>query len=170
MPRFVSKCITARTAPSRSLDAIKSDVVRLDRRVFGGRRSYDAPFSKPTWEAIWQSSKRITYVFHTKSAEVIAYLSVEISGPRKFYIATIGVDIGARHQGLATRLLRRLERRKFDTISLHVAVINQSAIAFYERNGFVVTRRVRHYYGRNDDALYMQKHRLPLAPKKRGKL
>ena len=170
MPRFVSKCITARTASSRSLDAIKSDVVRLDRRVFGGRRSYDAPFSKPTWEAIWQSSKRITYVFHTKSAEVIAYLSVEISGPRKFYIATIGVDIGARHQGLATRLLRRLERRKFDTISLHVAVINQSAIAFYERNGFVVTRRVRHYYGRNDDALYMQKHRLPLAPKKRGKL
>lgn len=65
---------------------------------------------------------------------------------RKIYhVEEIAIDEGARRKGVGTELMEFMKRdagkRGFDRIELDVWEFNESAIGFYEKNGFVMFRR-----------------------------
>lgn len=81
-----------------------------------------------------------------------------------FYINNIAVDANARGQGYGRRLLDHLvedcRRRGLRAIELDVTHINEAAIRFYERYGFVVVSES------GSEALY-EKHALPILKRMR---
>ena len=81
--------------------------------------------------------------------------------PQPAYMVTIDVDPGMRRQGVATVLLKEVEKRILragaSAIRLEVAVNNQSAIEFYKRHGFREMGRKPGYYNGQLDALSMKK-------------
>lgn len=85
-----------------------------------------------------------------------AFLIASVVAPEA-EIITMGVHPRARRTGQARRLIETLQG-EVSTIFLEVAVTNHSAIALYQRTGFVATgRRPDYYRGRHDpvDALCM---------------
>ncbi|HEU4535983.1 MAG TPA: GNAT family N-acetyltransferase [Polyangiaceae bacterium] len=85
--------------------------------------------------------------------------------PHYLYIQGLAVDPEARRRGAGRALLRHAilhaRARKAEEIVLHVMPHNRAARALYEREGFVVGRRVPGFYAGTADALEM---RLRLAP------
>ena len=75
-------------------------------------------------------------------------------------ITNIAVHPDARRQGigraLLTEMLRLARERGLSEISLEVRASNEAAIALYERMGFAVAGRRRHFYrDPTEDALVM---------------
>jgi ribosomal-protein-alanine N-acetyltransferase len=81
--------------------------------------------------------------------------------PRPAYMVTIDVDPEMRRHGVATALLREVEKRVLraggTAIRLEVAANNPSAIDFYKRHGFREIGRKAGYYNGQLDALSMKK-------------
>jgi len=78
---------------------------------------------------------------------------------RVWHVMNIAVDPPARRQGVASALLAELYRLAGGAgaqFTLEVRRSNQAAIDLYERDGFRVAGRRRHYYQDNgEDALIM---------------
>jgi ribosomal-protein-alanine N-acetyltransferase len=76
-------------------------------------------------------------------------------------MVTIDVDPEMRRHGVATALLREVEKRVLraggTAIRLEVAANNPSAIDFYKRHGFREIGRKAGYYNGQLDALSMKK-------------
>lgn len=72
------------------------------------------------------------------------------------YVVTLDVAPAQRRRGLAARLMAELERhaaaQACTAMTLHVWVENTSAIAFYERWGYVRSHVERGFYGPGVDA------------------
>ena len=70
--------------------------------------------------------------------------------PDEGQILNLAVSPGYRRQGVGAALLSALlaeaDRRGLSTLSLEVRVSNQPAVALYERAGFTVAGRRRHFY------------------------
>ena|SRR5271155_2311087 len=76
-------------------------------------------------------------------------------------IITIDVHPTAQRSGLGSRLLNAAEDRAgmhgMHLVTLEVSVENHSAIAFYKRHGYTVTKRIEKYYNDKLDAFQMEK-------------
>ncbi|MCU0685818.1 MAG: GNAT family N-acetyltransferase [Polyangiaceae bacterium] len=85
--------------------------------------------------------------------------------PHHVYVQGLAVDPASRRRGAGRALVRHAalhaRGRGAAAIVLHVMPHNHAARDLYEREGFVVTRRVPGFYAGAADALEM---RLPLAP------
>jgi len=77
------------------------------------------------------------------------------------YIVTLDVEPEFRLQGLASRLMRTVEKKALaegaGEMTLHVFTGNEGAIRFYEREGYVLKGSVRNFYGSGVDALVYAK-------------
>jgi [ribosomal protein S18]-alanine N-acetyltransferase len=77
------------------------------------------------------------------------------------YVVTLDVAPEHRRRGLAARMIRRIEEQARDAgcvaIGLHVWVGNETAIRFYEREGYERTRLARGFYGAGLDAFVYSK-------------
>ena len=74
----------------------------------------------------------------------------------------LAVRLECRRQGVAQqlveRLIQKLSERNANILMLEVRVSNDSAIAFYEKMGFVqVGRRPKYYFKPREDAFIMRK-------------
>lgn len=90
------------------------------------------------------------------------------------HVITIDVLPEFRRLGLGRRLMalgeERLKNHGVSRLVLEVDVCNEQAIAFYERLGFAMRRRLRAYYSNGADALLMEKYlELPPEPPQAGK-
>lgn len=82
-------------------------------------------------------------------------------------VINICVDPSARRCGVATTLLRELERDlPAGDVVLMVEDSNAGAQALYRQEGYLSVGVSRDYYGRGKDGVWMQKHRTPNAPPK----
>lgn len=74
----------------------------------------------------------------------------------------VGVGLGSRRQGVATRLLEAVEdaarARGADRMLLEVASDNEPALALYRRAGYRETGRRRSYYRSGADAVLMDRN------------
>lgn len=84
-----------------------------------------------------------------------------VRGERVGYIVTLDVAPEARRHGLARRMMLQIEDEARDagcgTMGLHVSVENESAMLFYEREGYVRTHTVADFYGPELDAYVYEK-------------
>ena len=90
---------------------------------------------------------------------ITAYIIAWIIEPFEAQIGSIAVHPDCRRQGLARRLMNVLfdkcRELSIDEISLEVRVSNASAIALYERYGFVKNGVRKRYYQDGEDAYNM---------------
>lgn len=90
----------------------------------------------------------------------VAGYSITCIGLGKAELVSLAVSPESRRHGIGgslldtTRTMLKTERVK--TWWLMVNTANESAIAFYERYGFVPTKRVKRYYGPGRDAWRMR--------------
>jgi [ribosomal protein S18]-alanine N-acetyltransferase len=86
--------------------------------------------------------------------------SITCAGVRTAELVSIAVDLKARSQGIARALLnfslKDLRGRKVKSWWLMVEVNNTAAIRFYEKFGFITTKKVKGYYGAGRDAWRMR--------------
>lgn len=92
---------------------------------------------------------------------------------RKIYhVEEIAVDEGARKQGIGTEMMEFIKQdareRGFDRIELDVWEFNESAIRFYETNGFTMFRRFMECSISISDVIFAETERLILRQMKRS--
>jgi [ribosomal protein S18]-alanine N-acetyltransferase len=95
-----------------------------------------------------------------KGRKLCGYVLTRIGGGgTRAELISIAVDPAFRRKGLAALMLestlRRLRRRGVVRFSLMVKVTNDAARGFYEKYGFVRTRRVPIYYEDGEDGILM---------------
>jgi ribosomal protein S18 acetylase RimI-like enzyme len=77
------------------------------------------------------------------------------------HIITIDVRTAARRLRIGSALLSAAEERlraaQCDSVRLETAVDNTSALTFYKRHGYDVTKVIPHYYASGVDALLLEK-------------
>jgi ribosomal-protein-alanine N-acetyltransferase len=99
---------------------------------------------------------------------LVAFAIGHAAGARG-HVVTIDIAPGERRRGLGRRLLSELMRRLADAgarqVRLEVDPRNDSAVRFYERMGFRVTRTLPDYYGPGRDGLRMTRE---LGPARSG--
>ncbi len=92
----------------------------------------------------------------------MGFLVAEAGSRARGHIITIDVIAAARRFGVGSLLLRAAEDRLIVTgchvVELETAVDNASALAFYKRHGFSVTRTFPRYYSNGMDALVLEKN------------
>ena len=94
-------------------------------------------------------------------ADIAGFIVAEADGRDHGHIITIDVISGARRSGVGSRLLGAAEDRLRSvgcrSVELETAVDNVSALSFYKRHGYSVTRTFPRYYSNGVDALVLGK-------------
>jgi len=98
----------------------------------------------------------------TPDSDIVGFLVGEAGSRARGHIITIDVIAAARRFGVGSLLLRAAEDRLIvagcRVVELETAVDNASALAFYKRHGFSVTRTFSRYYSNGTDALVLEKN------------
>lgn len=78
-----------------------------------------------------------------------------------YYINDFDIEEKQRRNGYGSQLLEYFEKQVIESgckkVWLHVNINNKLAIKFYEKNGFVNTKRIADYYAKGYDAFVMEK-------------
>jgi ribosomal-protein-alanine N-acetyltransferase len=93
--------------------------------------------------------------------DIVGFIVAEASKDGLGHIITIDVVAGARRFGVGSLLLTAAEVRiraaECHTVALETAVDNISALSFYKRHGYSVTKTFPRYYANGVDALVLEK-------------
>lgn len=136
-----------------------SQVLAIERASFcspWSERAFQVELDRP------QASE--WFVAVTDEATVVGYGGLMQVGPEG-HVTNLAVALGRRRQGIATRLMARLEEaaasRGITSLILEVRESNEAAIRLYEELGFrALGRRKRYYPEEGEDALIMWKEDL----------
>jgi ribosomal-protein-alanine N-acetyltransferase len=97
----------------------------------------------------------------TDGVAVAGFIVAEAGARGHGHIITIDVIAAARRSGVGSLLLHaaedRLRAAGCQSVELETAVDNVSALSFYKRHGYSVTRTFPRYYSNGVDALVLQK-------------
>jgi len=92
---------------------------------------------------------------------IAGFLVAEAGARARGHVITIDVVANARRLGVGSLLLRAAEDRLISAgcriVELETAVDNLSALSFYKRHGYSVTRTFPRYYSNGMDALALEK-------------
>jgi ribosomal-protein-alanine N-acetyltransferase len=95
------------------------------------------------------------------AASISGFIVAEVGRRGVAHIITIDVVETARRSGIGSLLLRAAEDRLRASgslaVALETAVDNVSALRFYKRHGYDVTKTLPRYYSNGTDALVLQK-------------
>ncbi len=95
-----------------------------------------------------------------QDAKIIGFILAEQS-ERLAHIITLDVAESARHQGVGSALLQRIESnlaaRGVRAILLETATTNDAAIAFWQKHGYRTEAVLKNYYSGKLDAFEMRK-------------
>ena len=132
-----------------------ADVTRLEDALFPA-----SPWSEGQFWAELASEQRMMLVAKAAS-DVVGYAGINLSDEEP-EIMTIAVRPDHQGQGIGAEFMRRMlaaaDARAARRVLLEVEVGNASAIALYERFGFVRNGVRRDYYGLGIDAVLMERH------------
>ena len=96
-----------------------------------------------------------------KEGEAGGFIVAEADGRGIGHVITIDVTDRSRRSGVGSLLLRAAEERlrlaHCSTVELETAVDNLSALSFYKRHDYSVTRTFPRYYSNGVDALVLEK-------------
>ncbi|MFZ0814569.1 MAG: N-acetyltransferase [Candidatus Sulfotelmatobacter sp.] len=96
------------------------------------------------------------------NAAIVGFLVAEAGSRSRGHIITIDVIAAVRRFGVGSLLLcaaeDRLRAAGSTLVELETAVDNVSALSFYKRHGYSVTRTFPRYYSNGVDALVLEKN------------
>jgi ribosomal-protein-alanine N-acetyltransferase len=102
------------------------------------------------------------FLVSVQNGELLGYIVAEIeqhAGLKIGHLLSVAVRSGKRRVGVGYDLMaslnEMLKEKGCREVILEVRVSNDSAKAFYQKHGFVETRRSRKYYEDGEDALVM---------------
>ncbi len=128
---------------------------RMDQECFPPGIAY----SRQELKAYVRDKGSFTLVADAKDGKVAGFI-VAHEGPTG-HIITIDVPAEVRRSGVGSLLLRAAEDRLREAgsfaVGLETAVDNVSALSFYKRHGYSVTKTWPRYYSNGVDALVMKK-------------
>jgi [ribosomal protein S18]-alanine N-acetyltransferase len=135
---------------------------RLDEICF----TEEFRFDRESMLAFAEASNAISIVAEDSTGELVGFVIVHLErGPmgRRGYVITLDVAENRRRQGLAAHLMHEAEARVasagVEWMELHVYTGNESAIRFYERQGYVRVGTRRRFYGAPGlDAFLYRRH------------
>jgi [ribosomal protein S18]-alanine N-acetyltransferase len=144
--------------------AIRADfpvLLEIDTSSFPEETAYDS-----TELSYFMSHNGAETIVLERAGIVEAFLIVDFDYRKKSAtIVTLDVRGNCRRLGYGSKLLQRAEeivtKHNIREFTLQVDVNNDGAIAFYEKHGFQITRKLNHYYPDGHDAWLMLKT-LPL--------
>jgi [ribosomal protein S18]-alanine N-acetyltransferase len=129
------------------------DILAIERESFGT----DA-WSKTLFAGYFRKYPELFLVARV-GRKTVGY-SITCAGVRTAELVSIAVEPSARGHGVARALLdyslAGLRKDRVKSWWLMVEVDNVAAIKFYERYGFISTKRVKRYYGAGRDAWRMR--------------
>jgi ribosomal-protein-alanine N-acetyltransferase len=132
-----------------------ASIVRIEKQSFD-RDAWD----RELFLDYLARSDRSVFLVAAIDGTVVGY-ALAFHSPTRAELHSIAVAPGARGQGIAAALLRRvvllLSRRGFETVSLNVRLENEAAIRLYRKLGFQRVRRVNGYYEDGAPALRMRR-------------
>lgn len=134
--------------PTRTVEPAEDRYLEAAWRVKERIRQEDGVLAQGRGFFVTQYRRSTDYLVLAPDGDgVAAFAIVRPDG----YLSLLGVAPGHRRQGLGTRLLDRAAR-DHDRITCHTRVTNESAVAFYLSQGFVVENRIDGYYRDGTDA------------------
>jgi ribosomal-protein-alanine N-acetyltransferase len=96
-----------------------------------------------------------------EACRVVGFIVASLNARRAGHIITIDVLAEGRRSGIGSALLQAAEQRLRSagcgSVRLETAVNNISALVFYKRHQYSVTRTIQHYYPDGVDAFVMRK-------------
>lgn len=97
----------------------------------------------------------------SSSVDIVGFIVAEAAGKQIGHIITIDVLAPARRTGLGSQLLSAAEARLraagCRAVYLETAVDNHSALAFYKRHAYMISKTVPRYYSNQVDAFVLTK-------------
>jgi [ribosomal protein S18]-alanine N-acetyltransferase len=150
---------------------------RIDQQCFSPGISY----SRPELAAYIRMAGAFTLVaesqggaadsagtVHQTTAEnaprVLGFIVASMNARRIGHIVTIDVSAEARRSGIGSALLdsaeERLQSAGCASVLLETAVNNTSALVFYKRHRYIVSKTIRRYYPDGVDAFVLKKNLL----------
>jgi ribosomal protein S18 acetylase RimI-like enzyme len=95
------------------------------------------------------ASARVWVARDEAGGRVVGFLAARVRR-EVMHVEGLAVGKGARRRGMGRALVRAAVEHARDeglrAVGLHVSVTNPGAVALYEAQGFVVTRRLREFY------------------------
>jgi len=141
----------------------KATEADLDRILAIEPESFPRSWSKPFLRCLLNKALVLVY---EQQEWVIGYLIAELErspddAAPVGHLLDLAVAPDCRRAGVATKLLRKFshlcQRVSATRIYLEVRVDNRVAIRFYEKNGFIITRRLARAYGDGQDGYLMER-------------
>ncbi len=134
------------------------------------RESFKDPWSIHSFQTELETNRMALYLVGSLQGRVVAYIGAWIV-LNEVHITTLAVDKAYRRRGIASRMIGALAEmtgpRGASCLTLEVRPSNEAARHFYEKLGFEVLGRRKHYYA-DEDALIMTKNNLAL-PEETGR-
>ena len=133
---------------------------RIDQDCFAPGISYSRPELKAYMRR--RGSFTLVAVEGAGDSAIAGFIVAEADGRGTGHIITIDVTAATRRSGVGSLLLRAAEERlraaRCSAVELETAVDNLSALSFYKRHGYSVTRTFPRYYSNGVDALVLEKN------------
>jgi len=93
--------------------------------------------------------------------KIIGFINGIKIDKEKAKVLMIAVYEQHRKKNIASSLLKKFEhtiiKENIKEIELEVKTINEKAIKFYQKNGYVITEEIKNYYVNGEDAFIMEK-------------
>lgn len=134
------------------------------------KESFKEPWSIHSFQAEIETNRLAIYLVACLDQKIAGYIGAWII-INEVHITTLAVQAAWRRCGVASRLIGALMEmtgpRGAGCLTLEVRPSNSPAISFYEKCGFEVLGRRKHYYA-DEDALIMAKTNLSLPEEMSG--
>ena len=132
-----------------------NELWHLDLHIFFDGETYE----RETFRYLLTNPLVIARQIKSEDNQMVAFALALIEPDGVGHITTIGVVPEYRRRGLARMALHEVERsflaRGVTTVRLEVKTDNLSAQRLYEQVGYVIVRRMPHYYSNGADAYLM---------------
>jgi len=139
--------LSIRRAKNKDLD----DIVQIERIAF----SHNS-FSRRAIRYHISNNLVLIALHNNKACGMI--IASSLSKKRKIRIYSIAVHPDFKNNGIAIKLMEKMERiSKAETIILEVDSDNNAAIGLYKKLNFFQFSTYKHYYGNNMHAIRMKK-------------
>jgi ribosomal-protein-alanine N-acetyltransferase len=131
----------------------------LDRVYKLEQKSFPNPWPRAFFESDLRLKYTIAFVVEDKN-EIVAY-SIASCVNKKFHVANIAVDLEYQRQGIASQLMKKIEKIAIERDCLYayleVRTDNNAAINLYKNLGYNISGLRKYYYIDGDDAYVMDK-------------